>query len=132
MSREFKDRYVTVVETATAKQALDVGTADVESSTFDCEKANCVTAECWVKTLTSGEKVDVLLHDSDSSATGFTAVSDKEAEKIEVSEVGIYRIAYLGNKRYIRILVEPQGSSDVGGTVDFLVRLDELQTAPRD
>ena len=193
-NREYKSRYVTLVPSQTANHNVSVTTNTVRSNNFDVSDANAVTIEVWVKSIganasatislehsatsggtysavpeNQGENVTadevgvyriaylgdnrfvravtievwvksiganasatISLEHSATSGGTYSAVPENQGENVTADEVGVYRIAYLGDNRFVRAVVDPDGSSTIAARVEYAARLDELKTAPRD
>lgn len=128
--RDFKSRYVTVVDSS---QTRDITSSNVSSTHFDSLRSNCVTVELWVAGLSGSESLTFSIQDSDTTTSSdFEAVTALQGanESITVNSNGVYRISYVGDKRYVRGVADP--TNTISATATFFCRLDELETAPRD
>lgn len=131
-NREYKSRYVTLVPSQTANHNVSVTTNTVRSNNFDVSDANAVTIEVWVKSIGANASATISLEHSATSGGTYSAVPENQGENVTADEVGVYRIAYLGDNRFVRAVVDPDGSSTIAARVEYAARLDELKTAPRD
>lgn len=125
--------FVSCIDTEVSVTPDGNRTTDVTGSSVDLQGADSAAAIVHYGTITDGT-FTAKLQESDSSGSGFSDVTSADlvqsfADATSTESNSTQQVSYIGNKRYIRVVVTQTGTS-TGGKLSAVVAKAHLSREP--